>query len=456
MKAGVVMIKLLLCLFILVGCTRTSVDVPESPYPIDYDWTGITYEWVTEQEIPFKIGSVISKGSGYFPFNFQTQDGTYSFYYVDWLERNYSVYGRWDDDSVYFDLPDMTIVYSDQDAEKTAVISLDAMIDTKGIVSDCLLKTEKQILKTSIDTETGDFLLIDAETNQDVKIENDQLWMNSYSVIYEFYEFILKANSIVSATRDKFWETQGFEIANNTQSKTAADYKLNVSDEFWERNPLLLNAQMAVDYQGKSYDPWSENKYETPQITEILKSIDLTAAEKIPSGDSELELTLFTIEMGNLLGGVPTVKITYIDDQFWVNSDFGKATFESKELLPYIEGLFDEETATQELLKTIEENEIVKAYIRSGVDEVKVTEVTDQVWLYQLVRDLSDCKYTSSLTSESFAELTMFVIYQQNGELKSLNIVQTSDSTAWIRYEGKFTEFVCPNVLENINKFVNE
>jgi len=298
--------------------------------------------------------------------------------------------------------------------------------------------------------------LIDAETNQDVKIENDQLWMNSYSVIYEFYEFILKANSIVSSTRDKFWETQGFEIANNTQSKTDAAYKLNVSDEFWERNPLMLNAQMAVDYQGKSYEPWSENKYETPQITEILKSIDLTAAEKIPSGDSELELTLFTIEMGNLLGGVPTVKITYIDDQFWVNSDFGKATFESKELLSYIEGLFDEETATQELLKTIEENEIVKAYIRSGVDEVKVTEVTDQAWLYQLVRDLSDCKYTNSITPEAWSELTVFVIYQQEGVLKSLNIVQTSDSTAWVRYEGKFTEFVCPKILESIIDFLGE
>lgn len=34
------MLKLLICLFILVGCTKVSV----SPYPKDYDWTGITYE----------------------------------------------------------------------------------------------------------------------------------------------------------------------------------------------------------------------------------------------------------------------------------------------------------------------------------------------------------------------------------------------------------------------------
>lgn len=412
---------------------------------------------MTDQEIPFKIGSLFFDNPGHFPFKFKTQDGTYSFYYTDWLDRYYNIYGRWDDDSVYFDFPDTMISYSDQEIEKTAIISLDAMIDTNGIVSDCLLKIEKQILKASIDTETGNFLLKDSETKQDVEIENDKLWMKSYYTIYKFYEYILKANSVVSDTRDKFWETQGVEIARNTQSNTA-DYKLNVSSEkFWQRNPLLLNEEMTVDYQGKSYRPWHENRHENPQIVEIFKSIDLKAVDKIPLSDSEFKLTLFTLEMNNILGGIPTVTLTYIDDQFWANSEFGKATFESKELLSYIEGLFDEEKPTKEFLKMIKENEIVKAYIYPIMDEIKNNEVTDQAWIYRLVNDLSDCEYKNPPTYElQLTELVMFIIYKKEGELKSLNIIKTSDSSVWVQYEGKFTEFVCPNVLENIQKFISE
>ena len=47
-------------------------------------------------------------------------------------------------------------------------------------------------------------------------------------------------------------------------------------------------------------------------------------------------------------------------------------------------------------------------------------------------------------------ETNMTVLFKKDNQLKSFTLHSTSGVSAWIRYEGKFTEFRCESVLQSI------
>lgn len=443
------MFKILCCLLLLTGCT---LNLNKSSYPTDLNWNEISFDWVRDEKIQFDIGRVLAENSGYYDFRFETEKGDYSFNYTDYKGRYYNIYGRWDEDKVYIKYPIVYIAYQENDDEKEALLSLYASIENGSVISECILKADEQYFYVSIDCITGKYLVKDAETNKAFRIENDELWMNSYAYLYHFYEQVLSMEKIVSSTRSRFWQTQGLTVKEENQTER----KIPADNEFWHRNPLLWYTSIAIQFENQSYNPWESIKYETPQIMEILKNIEIQSVDTLSAVTSTLQFKLFSLDFDNIIDNLPSLEVFYADNQFWIDSDFGFATFESEELKNYLLGLFDDEKATRELLQEIQEEEIIEAYLKYGLDETKTIQITEKEWIYNIIDRLSLCEYTSSITPEATLDdyIEIYIIYQQNDELKSLNLVRTSNSTAWLRYEGKFTEYICPDILQLIKEII--
>lgn len=444
------MIKILLCLLLLTGCT---LNLNQSSYPTEFNWDEISFDWVKEERIHDEIGHVLSGGPGSFPFQFSSKDGNYSFYYKDFKMRNYNIYGRWDENIIYIDYPIVNFDYQENGAEKEAILSLDATIENGNIISDSILKADGQYYYVSIDCITGKYLIQDAETNKTAYLENDELWMNSYAYLYHFYEEVYNMEKIISSTKTKFWEGIGWTIKKENQ----VERKIPADNEYWQRNPLLWYSGVTIEYEnevGTQRRPGDSERH-FPQLKEIFKKLDIKPVSTIPNADSsELIFKLYETDFDNLVDNLPTLEVFYFENQFYINCDFGFATFESEELKTYLLGLFDDEKATREYLQKIQEEEIIEAYLSYGLYEIKTIYITEKDWIYSIVEQLSTCEYADEVIyelqpSENFA---LFIIYEQDNELKSLLIQKITDSMAWVYYEGKIIQYRCPNVIHCVDE----
>ena len=77
-------------------------------------------------------------------------------------------------------------------------------------------------------------------------------------------------------------------------------------------------------------------------------------------------------------------------------------------------------------------------------------ETDDTHWIFQQIQALIESEQLKHISPESVMETNMTVLFKKDNQLKSFTLHSTSGVSAWIRYEGKFTEFRCESVLQSI------
>ena len=448
---------LLISIMMIAGCTFNSPETFEDSTQSAIKWNELSYDWITEKNYHCALGAEPNAISGYFPLTFFHQDDFFSFAFEnEYYTETYVISGRWLNDTIYYEFSPISITYQISGKEKTSFLNLKGSITLGEIQSECTLETEDGIIyPIALDSQTGD--LIDNElgssTYQKPMEFTDQLWVMCYSYMKHFYERMLRDEVLIQMMQQDMEKLLAEEMIDYQDMRDFDDPKVSFpnSEEFWKHLEFAHFNQAAFEWNGIEYDPWAALEQENPRILEISSSIHFVPVQdEIELTEENSCMTIFYMSAPVTLDALPMMHVYKEDQGYLIDGAFGQARFQSGLFTETLDDYFDDEKATKEFLSQIAKEDVVKAYLSVGMDIEKILETNDIDWIFQQIQSLANSVELEHISSEGMSEVNACFIFKKNGQLSSFCLHSLSEDYAWIRYEGKFTEFKCGLVLDEI------
>ena len=454
MKRTIIMTLLLVILF---GCSADQQPNNNTSSQSDIKWDELSYDWIIDKGYRDALGKDLYAISGFSPLTFFHEDDYFSFtfdseYYTD----TYTISGHWQSDTINFEFSPVPITYQLSGKEKTSFLNLKGSI-TQGVInSECTLETnDGAIYPIALDPTTGN--LIDNEENSSTYGNpmkfTSQLWVMCYSYMNNFYARMFRDETLIQLMRQ---DMESLLAGDQIDNKNMYYYEIPLvyfptSDMFWEHLSFAYYDGASFALDGQEYDPWFTLEKENPNLIEMSSSIKFSPIkETVEVNKGDECMTIFYMSEPINVNPLPTMDVYETDQGYIVNGPFGQASFKSDLFTDFLEDMFDDEKATKEFLSQISESDVVKAYLSIGVGEAISIETDDIQWIFRQIQSLANSDELEHITPEGVSEVRANFIFRKDGKLCSFCLHSLGPSHAWIRYEGKFTEFECEAVLQEI------